>query len=385
MNGEELSLVLQQVRRFVREEVIPLEVQIEEDDELPTSLVQQAKDMGLFGFAIPERFGGLGLTMSQEVRLALELSYTGPALRSQFGTNNGIAGQVLLMGGTEQQQEEFLPKLASGEWIAAFALTEEQAGSDPAALSTRAARDGESWVLNGTKRFITNAPIADVLMVFARTDPDAAGSRGISVFIIPRDLDGLTISNKDVKMGQRGAWTADVHLDDVRVPAEMLIGGEEGEGRGFSTALKCLSHGRLHIGAVCVGIAQRLVDESVSYAATRVQGGKPIGEHQLVQAMLADSYAELVAGRSMVLQLAEAYDRGEDRRAGPAAAKYFCSEMLGRVADRAVQIHGGYGYMRGFTVERLYRDARLFRIYEGTSQIQQIIIGRELVRAAQVN
>lgn len=383
MDEQELGMVLQQVRRFVRDAVIPLEDRIEQDDEIPTDIVQQAKDMGLFGFAIPERFGGLGLTMSQEVRLAFELSYTGPSLRSQFGTNNGIAGQVLLMGGTDQQQQQFLPKLASGELISAFALTEDQAGSDPAGLTTRAVRDGQDWIINGAKRFITNAPIADVLMVFARTDPDAAGSRGISVFLVPRDTDGITIAPKDVKMGQRGAWTADVHLDNVRVGPDMLIGGEAGQGRGFTIALRCLSHGRLHIGAVCVGIAQRLMDESVSYAATRVQGGKPIGQHQLVQGMLADSYAELSAARSMVLQLAEAYDRGEDRRAGPAAVKYFCSEMLGRVADRAVQIHGGYGYMRGYAVERLYRDARLFRIYEGTSQIQQLIIARELINTEQ--
>lgn len=379
---EDVQLIIDQVRQFVRREVVPAEPEIEDRDEIPERLVAEAKAMGLYGFAIPEEYGGLGLSASDEVRLAFELGYTTPALRSLFGTNNGIAGQVLIEGGTEAQRREYLPKLASGQWLASFALTEESAGSDPAGLRTRARRTSSGWVIDGAKRYITNAPLADVFMVFARTDPDSRDHRGISTFLVPRGAAGVSVADKDEKMGQRGAWTADVHFDQVEVPEEALIGGPAGEGNGFRTAMRCLSHGRLHIAALCVGMARRLMEESVTYAASRVQGGQPIGEHQLIQALLADSQTELMAGEALVLQVATGYDAGTDRRLGPSAAKYFCSEMVGRVADRAVQIHGGAGYMRGVPVERFYRDVRLFRIYEGTSQIQQLIIGRELVRQA---
>jgi acyl-CoA dehydrogenase len=295
-----------------------------------------------------------------------------------FGTNNGIAGHVLLEGGTEEQRRRFLPRLASGEWVASFGLTEAEAGSDPGALATVAVRDGGEWVINGSKRYITNAPLADVFMIFARTTPGVPPGQGISVFCVPRKTPGLAVGPRDKKMGQAGAWTADVRLDGVRVPGDALIG--EAPGTGYATAMRCLAHGRLHIAAVCVGLAQRLVDESVAWATARRQGGGPIAGHQLVQGMLADSQAELMAGRGLVLEAARAFDAGEDTTMGPACAKYFCSEMAGRVADRAVQIHGGAGYMRGVPVERLYRDARLFRIYEGTSQIQQLVIARQLTR-----
>jgi acyl-CoA dehydrogenase len=325
--------------------------------------------MGLFGYSIPEQYGGLGLTMLEECRLVMELGYTTPALRSMVGTNNGIAGHVLLEGGTEEQKKEWLPRLASGDVTASFGLTEAEAGSDPGGMTTRAERDGDAWVINGAKRFITNAPIADVIMVFARTDP-------ISVFLVPRDTPGLTIGPKDRKMGQFGAWTADVILDDVRLPADLLVGGEDGVGVGYTTAMRCLAHGRITIAAVCVGMAERLVDESVTYAKERQQGGKPIAAYQLVQGLIADSVTDMRAGRALVLDSAVAYDDGTDRKLGPATSKYFTSEMVGRVADRAVQVHGGAGYIRGVAVERFYRDARLFRIYEGTSQIQQVIIAR---------
>jgi acyl-CoA dehydrogenase len=232
-------------------------------------------------------------------------------------------------------------------------------------------------VLNGSKRYITNAPVADVIMVFARTNPDAAGNRGISTFLVPAGTKGLSIGPKDHKMGQFGAWTADVYLDDVRVPAEGLVGGADGVDRGFQTAAKCLSHGRAHIAALCVGMAGRLVHESVEFARTREQGGRPIASFQLVQGLIADSVTDHMAGRSLVLDVARAYDAGTDKVRGPSVAKYFASEMVGRVADRAVQVHGGAGYIRGVAVERFYRDARLFRIYEGTSQIQQVIIARQ--------
>ncbi|HEV7470525.1 MAG: acyl-CoA dehydrogenase [Pseudonocardia sp.] len=382
MDVSDLNDVLGSVRTFIRNEVVPLEEQIDERDEIPASIVAQCKEMGLYGFTIGEEYGGLGLSATEEVQLAFELGWTTPALRSLFGTNNGIAGHVLLEGGTEEQKKAWLPRLASGEVTASFGLTEADAGSDPSSLTTTARRDGSDWVLNGSKRYITNSPVADVIMVFAKTNPDAPGNRGISTFLVPKGTPGLSVGPKDHKMGQFGAWTADVYLDDVRVPADAVVGGEEGIDNGFLIAAKCLAHGRLHIAAVCVGMAQRLVHETVEYAKTREQGGKPIARFQLIQGLVADSVTDTYAGRALVMETARAFDAGTDKIAGPSAAKYFCSEMVGRVADRAVQVHGGAGYMRGVAVERFFRDARLFRIYEGTSQIQQVIIARDALGKA---
>jgi acyl-CoA dehydrogenase len=380
MHDRDFAEVLDAVRRFVREQVVPAETEIDETDLMPQALRAQAAAIGLFGFAIPDAYGGLGLSMSEEVRLVFELGYTTPAFRSMFGTNNGIAGHVLLEGATEAQKKAYLPKIASGEWTASFALTEEGAGSDPGGLVTTAARDGDDWIINGSKRYITNAPLADVFMVFARTDPDATGGNGISAFMVERDTPGLRTGPKDHKMGQAGALTADVYLEDVRVGPGELIGGEAGVGRGYETAMRCLAHGRIHIAALCVGLSQRLVDESVSYAASRKMGGHAIGDYQLIQGLLADSATDLYAARALVKETAAAFDDGSDTRIGPSCAKYFASEAVGRIADRAVQVHGGAGYMRGVPVERFFRDARLFRIYEGTSQIQQLIIARQLLR-----
>ncbi|MFH0180738.1 acyl-CoA dehydrogenase family protein [Streptomyces cacaoi] len=382
MDADDFTAVLSEVRRFVRERVVPLEAEIDEKDEMPTDIREAAKKMGLFGFALPEEYGGLGLSMHEEARLMFELGYTTPSLRSMFGTNNGIAGHVLMVGGTEDQKAQWLPRIASGEVLASFALTEPDAGSDPSTLTTRAHREGGTWVINGAKRYITNAPLADVFMVFARTDPDAPRTRGISTFLVPAGTPGLTVAPKDHKMGQFGAWTADVYFDDVRVPAEALVGGEDGLDRGFHTAMGCIAHGRVHISSLCVGMAERLVDESVAYARTRRQSGRAIGSYQLVQGLIADSMTDYYAGRATVLEAARAFDAGTDTKIGPSCAKYFASEMVWRVADRAVQIHGGAGYMRGVAVERFYRDARLFRIYEGTSQIQQVIIAKALLGEA---
>ena len=376
MDAADLAAILSSVRDFVRSEVVPLEEQIDVQDAIPDAIVAACKDMGLYGFAIPEEFGGLGLTLEEEAQLAFELGWTTPALRSLFGTNNGIAGQVLIKGGTREQQVEWLPRLASGEVTASFGLTEADAGSDPSGLKTTARREGGDWVVNGSKRYITNSPVADVIMVFARTNPDALGNKGISTFLVPKGTPGLSIGPRDHKMGQFGAWTADVHLDDVRVPPAALVGGDAGVDQGFVTAARCLAHGRAHIAALCVGMAERLVHESVEFAKTREQGGRPIASFQLIQGLIADSVTDYRAGRALVLDVARGYDAGTDTVAGPSAAKYFASEMVGRVADRAVQIHGGAGYIRGVAVERFYRDARLFRIYEGTSQIQQLIIAR---------
>jgi acyl-CoA dehydrogenase len=378
MDERELREILDTVRGFVRGEVMPAEDEIEANDEIPAAIRRKAAEMGLYGFAIPTDYGGLGLTAAEEVRLVMELGYTTPAFRSLFGTNNGIAGHVLLEGATAAQRTTYLPRLASGEWTASFALTEPEAGSDPSTLTTSACPDGAEWVITGNKCFITNAPYADVFMVFARTDPQASPNKGISAFLVERGVPGLTVGPKDHKMGQAGAVTADVRLDAVRVPAAALIGDEPG--LGYATAMRCLAHGRIHIAALCVGLMQRLVDESARFAATRRQSGRAIGEFQLVQGMLADSQTDLMAARALVFESARAYQSGEDRRIGPSCAKYFASEAVSRVADRAVQIHGGAGYLRGTAVERLYRDSRLFRLYEGTSQIQQVIIARQVLR-----
>jgi acyl-CoA dehydrogenase len=375
----EFDELLDVLRDFIRHEVMPAEADIDSSDEIPAELIAQAKEMGLYGYALPTEYGGLGLSVEQQVRVTIELGYTSPAFRSLFGTNNGIAGQVLVLAGTEEQRKQWLPRLASGEVVASFALTEPDAGSDPSRLTTSATPEGDGWVIDGLKRYITNAPAADVFLVFARTDPQAPPGKGIGVFVVSASAPGVAVAARDHKMGQAGAWTADVAFAGVRVPGDALVG--EAAQAGYATAMRSLAHGRLVIAAMCVGVAARLVDESVSYAKERSQGGHPIGEYQLVQAMLADSQTEYLAARALVLDAAAQYDAGTDRRMAPSAAKYFASEAVGRIADRAVQIHGGSGYIRGVPVERLYRDVRLFRIYEGTSQIQQLVIAREMLRS----
>ena len=375
MRESEFADVLAAVRRYVRAEVVPREDEIEHTDAVPPDIRRAAADMGLFGYTLPEEYGGLGVTLTEDVQLAFEFGYTTPAFRSMFGTNNGIAGQVLVSSGTDEQKQQWLPRLAGGA-VASFALTEAEAGSDPSGLTTRAERDGEHYVLSGAKRFITNAPLADLFVVFARTG--GPGTKGISVFLVAAGLEGLRVGPKDRKMGQAGAWTAEVFFDDVRVPATALVGGHEGA--GFAAAMKSLVRGRVHIAAICVGMAERLLEESVAHARSSRQGGRPIGEFQLVQAMLAEMQTGTYTGRATVLEAARNYDTGTDRKIGPSAAKLYCSEMVGRAADLAVQVHGGLGYMHGVPVERLYRDARLFRIYEGTSEIQKLILGRALLR-----
>jgi acyl-CoA dehydrogenase len=380
MNPADFEEIIRTVRDFVTREVIPREEEIEATDAVPRVLRDSAADMGLFGYALPPEFGGLGFTMVEEVRLAFELGRTAPAFRSMFGTNNGIAGQAIVRHGTEAQKQGYLPDLASGDAVACFALTESEAGSDPSGLRTRAVRDGDTYVINGSKRFITNAKTATVFVVFARANPSEPGGRGIAAFLVDAGTEGLSIGPADAKMGQRGTWSSEVYFDDVRVPAEALLGGRE-EG-GFRAAMSALANGRLAVGALCVGLAERIIEETVVHASQVRQGGTVIGDFQLVQAMLAESATEARAARALALSSAQAFDAGTDTRTGPACTKLYCSEMLGRVADRGVQIFGGMGYMRDAPIERFYRDARLYRIYEGTSEIQKLIIARELLTAA---
>jgi len=380
---EDFADILAQTREFIRKEVLPREQEIADADRIPDDIRTNAAAMGLFGYAIPQQWGGLGLDLAQDVELAMEFGYTSLALRSMFGTNNGIAGQVLVGFGTDDQRSQWLADIASGDVVASFALTEPGAGSNPAGLRTKAVREGGDWVINGAKRFITNAPLADLFVVFARTRPADEKGTGVAVFLVPADTAGVEIAPKDRKMGQEGAWTADVGFTDVRVPHTALVGG--GADVGYRAAMTSLARGRVHIAALSVGSAQRALDEAVGYAATATQGGAPIGDFQLVQAMIADIATGVMAGRAMVREVADRYVSGEDRRTGPSAAKLFCTEMVGRAADLAVQIHGGSGYLREVAVERIYRDVRLLRLYEGTSEIQRLIIGGGLVNAAKKN
>jgi acyl-CoA dehydrogenase len=377
---ETLNALLDTINRFVRERLVPAESIVDETDQIPADIISQMKEMGLFGLTIPEEYGGLGLTMEEEVMAMLAMGQTSPAYRSLFGTTVGIGSQGILMDGTPAQKAAYLPRLATGEIIASFALTEPDAGSDAASLRTMAIRDGDHFVVNGTKRYITNAPHAGIFTLMARTNPDDKGAGGVSAFIVEAGTPGITIGKIDRKMGQRGAHTADVIFENCRVPAAQIIGGKEGQ--GFKTAMKVLEKGRIHIAAICVGVAERMLRDALAYAMERKQFEQAIAEFQLIQAMLADSQAEIYAARCMVIDAARRRDEGLDVSTEASCCKLFASEMCGRVADRAVQIFGGAGYVAEYSIERFYRDVRLFRLYEGTTQIQQIIIARNMVRAA---
>ena len=380
VDAEDFAAILATTRDYIRTVVMPREREIADADAVPDDIRAGLAEMGMFGYAIPQQWGGLGLDLTQDVELAMEFGYTSLAMRSLFGTNNGIAGQVLVNFGTDEQKAEWLERIASGEVIASFALTEDGAGSNPAGLATRAVRDDDDWVIDGTKRFITNAPVADLFVVFARTRPADAGGPGIAVFLVPADAAGVTVGPKDRKMGQEGAPTSEVDFSGVRVPASSLVGGDEDA--GYRAAMTSLARGRVHIAAVAVGSARRALDESLAHAATTTQGGTAVGDFQLVQAMIADQQVGVMAGQALVREVAAKYVSGEDRRIAPSVAKLYCTEMAGKVADLAVQIHGGTGYMRGVVVERIYRDIRLLRLYEGTSEIQRLIIGGGLMRGA---
>jgi len=375
LDPETFGALLDTVRRFVAERLRPLEEKVAEEDEVPEDIVREMRELGLFGLSIPEEFGGLGLTMSEEVRVALEFGRTTPAFRSVFGTNVGIGSQGLVMAGSDAQKAAWLPRIASGEIVASFALTEPGAGSDSASVQTRAVRDGDVYLLSGSKRFITNADKASLFTVMARTAGE--GAHGVSAFLVPADLPGLSVGKPEKKMGQQGAHVCDVNFDETPVPVANRLGAE---GEGFRIAMRVLDRGRLHIAAVCVGVAERLIADAVAYASDRRQFGKPLADFQLVQAMIADSKTEALAARALVLETAARKDAGDPIVLECAAAKYFASEMVGRVADRAVQIFGGAGYIADYGIERLYRDVRLFRIYEGTSQIQQLVIARETIK-----
>jgi acyl-CoA dehydrogenase len=377
LDADTRDQLIDTVRRFVRDVCIPIEGKVAEEDRVPDAVIAQMRELGLFGLSIPEEFGGLGLSMEEEVLVAMELGHTSPAFRSVIGTNVGIGSQGVVMFGTDAQKREWLPKLASGETVASFCLTEPEAGSDAAALKTTAILDGDHYMVNGTKRFITNANRAGMFTLMARSDPSKKGASGISAFIVPAETKGIHVGKPEKKMGQQGAHICDVVFENARVPAHLRLGAE---GEGFKLAMQVLDRGRLHISGVCVGVAERLIGEAVNYACERKQFGQRIGDFQLIQAMLADSQTEMYAAKSMVLDAARKRDGGQSVTMESACAKYFASEMVGRVADRAVQIFGGAGYVADYGIERFYRDVRIFRIYEGTSQVQQLVIARNLLK-----
>ena len=379
MDSETFALLRETVRRFVQERLVPNEDRVEHDDVVPDAIIAEMRALGLFGLSIPEAYGGLGLSMAEEAAVIFEMGRTALAFRSVFGTNVGIGSQGIVIDGTPEQKQTWLPALASGERIASFALTEPDAGSDAASIRCAAVREGDHYRINGVKRYITNAPRAGLFTLMARTEADKPGAAGISAFIVPAETPGISFGKPDRKMGQKGTITCDVIFEDARVPAANIIGGVAG--RGFKTAMKVLNRGRIHISALASGMAQRLVEEQVNYAVERKQFGQAIGGFQLIQGMIADSRTEAFASRLMVEDVARRFDAGEDIAADAASTKYFTTEAVGRIADRAVQIHGGAGYMNEYKVERFYRDVRLLRIYEGTSQIQQTIVAKALLRA----
>jgi acyl-CoA dehydrogenase len=378
MDSETFGLLKDQLSSYVEERLIPAEDRVEEIDDIPPDIVQEFKEMGLFGLSVPESYGGLGLTMAEESQLVRILTRASVTFRSLIGTTVGIGSQGIMIDGTEAQKAQWLPKFATGEAIASFALTEPGAGSDAASLRCSAVREGDHYRINGTKRYITNAPRATVFTLMARTEPDVKGAAGISAFIVPADTPGISLGKPDRKMGQRGAKTCDVILEDVMVPAANIIGGVPGQ--GFRTAMKVLDRGRIHIAAVALGMADRLIEMSLDYAMERQQFGSRIGDFQLVQAMLADMEVDRLTTAALLERTAARFDAGEVTARECSVLKLHASEAVGRIADRAVQIHGGAGYMAEYKVERFYRDVRLLRIYEGTSQIQQTIIAKSMMR-----
>jgi acyl-CoA dehydrogenase len=380
-----LESFLTRCRSFVRERLIPFEAKINEDDAMPAEIVAEMRDLGLFGLSIPKQWGGLGLTMEEEVLTMFELAHASPAYRSYFAINQGGGSRLILLDGTEAQRQKYLRRIASGEILATFALTEPESGSDAASLKATAVRDGDDYVLNGHKLYVANAPEAAVITVLARTDPASQGAKTVSAFIVEMPRAGAKVVVTAQKLGMFGAHYGEVVFENCRVPAAHLIGGVEGN--GFRSAMKTIDKARLHVAAVCVGAAERLIDEALAYAQQRRQFGKPLADMQMIQSMLAESKAEAYAARAMALDAARKKDDGGDAAdvtLEVACCKLFAAEMVGRVADRALQIHGASGYLGDSAVMRFYRDVRAMRIYDGTSEIQKLVIARELAKRREV-
>jgi acyl-CoA dehydrogenase len=374
---ENIRLMRDTTRRFVKNELEPISQKVEEDEKIPESVVQKMREMGFFGLSIPEEFGGMGLGTLGECVMNEEFGRVNSCFRSRFGTNNGIGSQGILIDGTPEQKEKYLPRIASGEWTAAFALTEPNAGSDAANIQTKAEKKGDVYLLNGLKHFITNGDIADVVTVMAVTDK-TKGPRGVTAFIVEKTFPGYSVGKIDKKMGIHGNNTSEIVFEDCQVPAKNIIGLEEG--RGFVTAMKVLEKGRITIAAVCVGTAQYCLDLSIAHSKQRVQFGKPICANQAIQWMLADMAISIYTARQIIYHTAWCRDQKQKVTQQAAMVKVYCTEMVNRVVDSALQIHGGMGYMKESPIERIYRDMRLYRIFEGTSEVQRMVISRELLK-----
>ncbi len=377
---ESLRIMQDTIRRFVNQDLEPISQKVEEEDQIPEEVVQQMRELGLFGLAIPEEYGGLGLGTVGECLVYEEMSKTNAAFRSRIGTSNGIGSMGILFDGTEEQKQKYLPRIASGEWTSCFALSEPEAGSDAANIKTTAVRDGDYFVLNGLKHFITNGDIADIATVIALTDKEKRTRGGITAFVVEKGTPGFSVGTIERKMGLRGSHTCELIFDNCRVPIAQVIGGEPLIGQGFKTAMSVLDKGRLTMGACALGAAQKLLDLSTEYAKQRVQFGKPIAQFQSVGNMLADMATEIYAARQMLYHAAWLRDQGKKVIKEASMVKLFCTEMACRVSYNAVQIFGGSGYMKDFPIERFYRDLRLYTIYEGTSEIQRVVIARELTK-----
>ena len=380
MDTDTFEQFLDQLERYVRERLLPAERETIENDAIPEDILDEMKEMGLFGLTVPEDFGGAGLNTSQYSQVVKTMAYAAPAFRSIFSINVGMFNSAIKNGGTDAQKAEWWPRIAAGE-IACFGLTEPGSGSDSAAMQTTARPDpdGNGWILNGTKRYITNSPQADVALIMARTEKDALPKNAhVSAFIVPMDTPGMSTGSPDKKMGQSGAQVADVIMDDVHVPGDALLGGETG--KGFVFAMKSLDNGRISVGAASTGYARRALDSALRYASERKAFGEPIANFQLIQQMLAESETEIYAAECMMADVAARVDRGENTITKAAAFKVFASEMCGRVVDRVVQIYGGAGYLAEYDAERFFRDARIYRIYEGTTQILQLQIAKHMLR-----
>lgn len=383
MDADVFEAFMGQLERFVRERLVPAEPEVIKLDRVPEALLAEMRDLGLFGISTPIEYGGVGMNVSQYIETIRQLSWAAPAFRSALSINIGMVSGAILAGGTEAQKSHWLPRLVERD-IAAFGLTEPDSGSDAAGLKTRATRDGDGYVLNGTKRYITNAPYADVALIMARTSAESLPKNAhVSAFIVPMNSPGVSVSSPDAKMGQAGSQIADIILEDVRVPADALLGGVEGH--GFRAAMQSLDKGRLSVAAAATGYAARILDAGLRYAMERKAFGEPIAQFQLIQAMLADSKAEIYAAECMLADATRRADRGERISLEASAAKMFASEMCGRVADRVVQIYGGAGYLKEYEAERFFRDARIYRIYEGTTQIQQLVIAKNMIRQSALN
>ncbi|UAB79608.1 acyl-CoA dehydrogenase family protein [Erythrobacter sp. SCSIO 43205] len=380
MDSDVFEQFAEQLTRYVRERLIPAEKEVIENDAIPPEIVDEMREMGLFGLTVPEEYGGAGLNMTQYARIVNIMAYAAPAYRSIFSINVGMFASALKNGATEAQRAEWFPKLAEGK-IACFGLTEPGSGSDSAGLQTtaRPSADGNGWVLNGSKRYITNAPHADVALIMARTEKENLPKNAhVSAFLVPMDTPGVSTGSPDKKMGQSGSHVSDIMLDDVEVPGEALLGGETG--KGFRFAMQSLDNGRISVGATAAGYARRALDSAIRYANERKAFGEPIANFQLIQQMLADSEIEIYAAEAMMRDVTERADRGENILIKAAAFKVFSSEMCGRVVDRVVQVYGGAGYLAEYDAERFYRDARIYRIYEGTTQILQLQIAKHMLR-----